>query len=74
MRLFLEGLHLLNSGFPSVSNDHAPAQAGQPGQGLVEYALIIALIAVGVVLALTAFGNQLQTIFNTIVNGFSTAS
>jgi Flp pilus assembly pilin Flp len=41
---------------------------------MVEYALIIVLIAVGVVLALTAFGTQLQTVFNTIVNNLSTLS
>ena len=41
---------------------------------MVEYALIIVLIAVGVVLALTAFGTQLQTVFNAIVNNLSTAS
>ena len=40
---------------------------------MVEYGLIIVLIAVGVVLALTAFGTQLQTVFNTIVNNLSTA-
>jgi pilus assembly protein Flp/PilA len=46
----------------------------QRGQGMVEYALIIVLVAVGVVVAITAFGTQLQTVFNTIVNNLSTAS
>jgi pilus assembly protein Flp/PilA len=46
----------------------------QSGQGLVEYALIIVLVAIGVVLALTALGGQLQTIFNTIVNNLSSVS
>jgi len=51
-----------------------PAGSSQSGQGLVEYALIIVLVAIGVVLALTALGGQLQTIFNTIVNNLSTIS
>ena len=44
------------------------------GQGMVEYALIIVLVAIGVVVAITAFGTQLQTVFNTIVNNLSTVS
>jgi pilus assembly protein Flp/PilA len=56
------------------SLESAPARAGQRGQGLVEYALIIVLIAVGVVIAITAFGTQLQTGFDTVVNNLSTAS
>jgi pilus assembly protein Flp/PilA len=59
---------------PRISVDRSPVQVGQRGQGMVEYALIIVLIAVGVVLALTAFGTQLQTVFNTIVNNLSTLS
>jgi pilus assembly protein Flp/PilA len=50
------------------------AHLDQHGQGMVEYALIIVLIAVGIVVALTAFGTQLQTVFNTIVNNLSTLS
>jgi pilus assembly protein Flp/PilA len=57
---------------PSAEN--SPARTGQGGQGLVEYALIIVLIAVGVVIAITAFGTQLQTVFDTVVNNLSTAS
>jgi pilus assembly protein Flp/PilA len=56
------------------SADSSPARTGQRGQGLVEYALIIVLIAVGVVIAITAFGTQLQTVFDTVVNNLSTAS
>jgi pilus assembly protein Flp/PilA len=50
------------------------AHLGQRGQGMVEYALIIVLVAIGVVVAITAFGTQLQTVFNTIVNNLSTIS
>jgi hypothetical protein len=50
------------------SAESAPARSGPREQGLVEYALIIVLIAVGVVIAITAFGTQLQTVFDTVVN------
>ncbi len=36
------------------------------GQGLVEYALIIALVAVVVIAALILLGPQIATIFDTI--------
>lgn len=38
----------------------------EEGQGMVEYGLILALIAVVVVVVLTTMGTQLNTIFNTI--------
>jgi len=42
----------------------------EDGQGLVEYALIIVLIAVAVVSALGVFGAQVSTLFSTIVGSF----
>jgi pilus assembly protein Flp/PilA len=56
------------------SAESAPARTGPRGQGLVEYALIIVLIAVGVVIAITAFGTPLKTVFDTVVNNLRTAS
>jgi pilus assembly protein Flp/PilA len=50
------------------------AMTRQEGQGMVEYALIIVLVAIGVIIAITALRTQLQTVFNTIVNNLSTAS
>jgi len=38
------------------------------GQGLVEYALIIAVIAVAVIVAMVFFRDQLQTLFSNIGN------
>lgn len=38
----------------------------EEGQGLVEYALIIGLIAVVAIAALTASGGSISAIFNTI--------
>jgi pilus assembly protein Flp/PilA len=41
----------------------------EKGQGLTEYALIIALVAIVVVAALTLLGGQIDTIFGDIVSG-----
>lgn len=39
----------------------------EEGQGLVEYALIIVLIAIAVIIALTALGGQIAAVFDQIV-------
>lgn len=62
-------------GSSSIDNAlRSDARANQSGQGMVEYALIIVLVAIGVIVAIAAFGTQLQTVFNTIVNNLSTVS
>lgn len=43
----------------------------QEGQGLVEYALIIVLVAVLIIVALLALKNQVSGTFSTIVSGLS---
>jgi pilus assembly protein Flp/PilA len=86
MRLFQASFHVTPD-FPkglqvpmatgSSSIDSIPSSTARPdqhGQGMVEYALIIVLVAIGVVVAITAFGTQLQTVFNTIVNNLSSIS
>jgi pilus assembly protein Flp/PilA len=40
----------------------------QRGQGLVEYGLILVLVAVVVVVALTSLGGPLKSIFDTVKN------
>lgn len=40
----------------------------EKGQSLVEYALILVLIAIVVIVILTALGTNLQNVFNQIVN------
>ena len=40
----------------------------EEGQGLVEYALILVLVAIVVVLALTFFGSSLGNLYSTIVS------
>ena len=44
------------------------ALRGEEGQGLVEYALIIALIAILLVVALMALQGQLSNVFSNISN------
>jgi Flp pilus assembly pilin Flp len=43
---------------------------GEGGQGLVEYALILLLVAVAAVATLTIFGNTLMNTYLTIVASF----
>ena len=38
----------------------------ESGQGMVEYGLILALVAVAVIVALTALGGNLNTLFNNV--------
>ncbi len=45
--------------------------AREEGQGLVEYALILVLIAIVVIGILTVLGNQVSTVFETISNGLA---
>ena len=43
-------------------------ERGQRGQGLVEYALILILVAVAVVVSLGLLGGPLSGIFNSVGN------
>jgi pilus assembly protein Flp/PilA len=45
--------------------------ARENGQTLAEYALILALIALVSILALTAIGGQITTVFSTLVSKLS---
>ncbi len=45
--------------------------AKEKGQGLVEYALIIVLIAIVVIAALTLLGPQIGNVFNRINNALT---
>ena len=44
----------------------------QAGQGLVEYALILAFIAILVIVALVFFGERLTALYSTIANSIPT--
>lgn len=43
----------------------------QRGQGLVEYALIIVLVAIAVVVAITALGTEISRVFTTVTTKLS---
>lgn len=45
----------------------------EDGVTAIEYGLIAALIAVGIILAVTAVGTQLKTVFTTIAADLSSA-
>jgi pilus assembly protein Flp/PilA len=46
----------------------------ESGQGLVEYALIIALVSIGLILALSTFRNQISNLFDRVNTTLNTAS
>ncbi len=41
----------------------------EEGQGLVEYALILVLIAIVVIIILTTLGGVIQNVFSNVVSG-----
>lgn len=43
-----------------------------PGQGLVEYALILAFVAIFVIVALAFFGSRLTTLYSKLGNSIPT--
>ncbi len=45
----------------------------ESGQGLVEYALIIALVAIGLIAILTLLRNSIGNVFNTSKNALNNA-
>jgi len=45
----------------------------ESGQGLVEYVLIIALVAIGLILVMLAFRNSIGNVFNAIRGELDTA-
>ena len=48
------------------------SKRSEQGQDLAEYALLIGLIALIVILAVTLLGTQISTIFTAIANNIST--
>lgn len=48
--------------------------AHEAGQGLVEYALILVLIAIAVIGVLTALGTEVEAVFQEITNGLNPAT
>jgi pilus assembly protein Flp/PilA len=46
-------------------------EQGEEGQGMVEYALILVLIAIVVIVILSVLGKQVNNTFSNISNGLS---
>ena len=44
-------------------------ETGWPGQGLLEYALIIVLVGLAVILMLTVFGSGVGNMYSSIIAG-----
>ncbi len=44
----------------------------EEGQGLVEYALILVLIAIVVIVILTTLGGVINNVFNSVASGLNT--
>lgn len=47
-------------------------QKRETGQGLLEYALIISLVAIVIILALTVFGENVADLYNQITDAWPT--
>ncbi len=45
----------------------------EDGQGMTEYALIIAGVSIALIVVLGLFKEQIKTVFNNIIAGFTTA-
>lgn len=61
---------VLGACWSRLATDRATAQRGQ---GMVEYALILVLVAVVVIAALTALGGQISGVFHTITTTITNA-
>ncbi len=44
----------------------------QEGQGMVEYALILVLVSIVVIVILLTMGNQIKTVFSNVVTALGT--
>ncbi|MFD2638620.1 Flp family type IVb pilin [Piscibacillus salipiscarius] len=44
----------------------------EEGQGMAEYALVLGVIAVGVVGVLVTFGEEIMKVFNDVITSFQT--
>ena len=64
--MMIEQLIMQARNFLQISKDH-----NDEGQGLVEYALIVLLISIVVILILGLVGGQINSMFEDVVNGFN---
>jgi len=55
---------------PETADGVEPEGRAQAGQGMVEYALIIVLVAVGALIALQVLGHATNNLYSNITNSF----
>ncbi|MFN2569137.1 MAG: Flp family type IVb pilin [Candidatus Dormibacteria bacterium] len=58
----------MTSGYLRLRERLTPTRRGEDGQGMVEYALILVLIAVVVIVILAVVGNQVKNTFSNVSN------
>jgi pilus assembly protein Flp/PilA len=46
-------------------------RSGERGQGMVEYSLILMLVALSVIIVVTRLGHQVNNIFSNVGNGLN---
>ena len=63
---------MISDALLSINRKVESALSRQEGQGMVEYGLIIALVALVVIGALVLLGGQLSTIFSQITSSLNT--
>ena len=68
IRIALAYTQVLERGSQRIRTGLAPREEGQ---GMVEYALILVLIAIVVLLILTTVGKQVKNVFSNISNGLA---
>jgi pilus assembly protein Flp/PilA len=47
----------------------SPPKGGEAGQGMIEYALILVLVAIAVIAVLSLLGTRLHDVFQNVING-----
>jgi pilus assembly protein Flp/PilA len=57
--------------FHGLANGRRPTLGDERGQGMVEYALILVLIAIVVIVILQVTGQQVNDVFSNVNNGLA---
>lgn len=60
----------IKTGYPSVYSEALMFKASPRGQGLVEYAFIIILVAILVIVMLALFGSGVGNMFSNVIANF----
>ncbi len=58
--------------YETLVSQTGPASERQLGQGMVEYALILVLVSIVVIVILLTMGGQIQNVFSNVVVGLGT--